>query len=635
MKKIIIKKIEVKNFKAIASQVIEVPPGGITISGHNGSGKSSILEAVVFCLGCNVESARVLNQTTKAPASASLTVEHPEGVDTYTRTLTPTLDASGKVTASTSTYVISGVPVKKGLYDSRIAGLFNTKDWHYLLRPELNALNKDARNILLEVSGAPSEAEFLGKNNPQLASVIGSTSFNDFESREKRIIQDLGRKVDSIPGRIEENAAMLQEVPESADEASVDARLEEIKAELAKVDSENTSCADQYNKVAGEAQSLRTEAQKLRTLAADKVAEANKEVEEAEQLVYEWNRTRTDLSRQLNQIRGEIGQVRQDQANKERQIAETAANIQAIANECREISARVPSADGQCSVCGVYCAQLQAKGIEAAIAANAQELDRTKQEGREAVALRDKMQTDLETINKKIDALMCQEHEIESLINALGEAPTVPQRAIIEATPESLHLAKQAQDLENTAEKLIKSNRLEVAQYPEELVKEFRTLNEKRTANTNAKKNNDRVNARIEELRTEESKLLIKQLQHKQLLAQLADFHRNYASTVTDSANKLFDGTPYSIKLFDANMSNERGVPVMQPMVKESNNLSTAENLVFWKLFAERVLSVKYDTSAPMLIDNTECLDSAEKLRSTHQVFAARVARQELAIENI
>jgi len=358
MKKIQIRKIEIRNFKTTASQIIDnIPDGGFVVAGHNGSGKSSILEAIMFCLGGNVEAQRVINQTTKAPASVSLTIEHPYGVDTYTRTLTPTLDASGKITASTSSYVISGTPKKKTEYDICVNQMFGTKDWMYMLRPEMNAFNKDARNILLSVAGAPSESEFLKQHNPALAQVIGTTSFSDFEAREKQVVQALGKKIDAIPGRIEENAAMLQEIPEMEDEAPIHARIAEIREVLKGVDQTNAERADQYNKVACDAQSLRNEAQKLRNMAAQKVADANKaankQIEEAEKICFEWRQTLNGFLREQDRIKAEMSEARQDQAMKEKQLADVNAEIQVIANQCREISARVPSADGQCSVCGV------------------------------------------------------------------------------------------------------------------------------------------------------------------------------------------------------------------------------------------------------------------------------------------
>lgn len=640
MKKVIFKRLEIKNFKATNSRIIEsIPDGGLVVTGHNGSGKSSILEAIVFALGGSIDAGKVLNQKTKAAVSVSLTIQHQDGTDTFTRVLTPTLNEAGKVTASTSSYTISGHPKKQTEYQTAVAQLFGTRDWMYLLRPELNAGNKDARNSLLAAAGAPSESEFLTQHNPALAQIIGTTSFSDFEAREKQAVQALGKKIDAIPGRIEENAAMLQEVPEMEDEAPIHQRIAEIRAIFKGVDQANAERADEYNKVACEAQALRNEAAQLRNKAAGIVAEANKaankQVDEAEKLVYEWDRCRADLSRQMDQIKAEMNQARHEQATKERQLAESVANIQAIANECREIGSRTPQADGNCTLCGKWCADLQAKGIEAAISANTQELDRTKQKGRNEVARRDQLQSEIEKINAKIDGLQAMEHEVESRFNALGEAPSVPLRKVVESTEESRNLELEADNLEKQAAEIIKNNRMEVTQRNPELMDELQQLNEKLTrgiAITQARKNNDKIQQRIEELHEEEKQLRLTQLKHQQNIAQLKEFYRNYAAEVTGMVNDLFAGTPYTIKLFDANMSNEKGVPVMQPMVNDSNNLSTAENLLFWIKFVERVLSVKFGIRAPFLVDNAECVSDETQFGSYHQKFIAAVGREELTI---
>lgn len=637
MIQITFKRLEIKNFKATSSRIIEsIPDGGIVISGHNGSGKSSILEAIVFALGGSIEAGKVLNQKTKSAASVSLTIQHQEGTDTFTRVLTPTLNEAGKVTASTSSYTISGHPKKQTEYQAAVAQLFGTRDWMYLLRPELNAANKDARNILLAVAGAPSESEFMAQHNPALAQKIGNTAFSDFEAREKQAVQALGKKIDAIPGRIEENAAMLQEAPEMEDEAPIHARIAEIRAIFKGVDQANAERADEYNNVLNEAREMQYQAAKLRTAAAEKVAEANKEankqVDEAEKLIYDWKRTRADLSRQMDQIKAEMNQARQDMAKSEERAQELYADAKVLAEKHKEISLRPIDSEklGHCEACNKWCSDLASCGVAGAEKQRAEVLERIIKAGKEAIALRG---IHLDRINeqaKKIDGLMSMEHEVESRYNALGEAPSVPLRKVVESTEESRTLEIEADKLEAKAAYIIKSNKLEVAQRPAELMEELQQLNEKLTrgvAAAQARKNNDKINTRIEELRQEESSLLVTQLQHKQHLAQLADFYRSYAAEVTGMVNQLYEGTQFTIKLFDANMSNEKGTPVMQPMVNDSNNLSTAENLLFWIRFVERVLSVKYDIRAPWLCDNAECVSDETQFGSYHQKFIAAVDR--------
>lgn len=641
MEQVDFRKLDIRNFKATTSVAYEIGPGGIMVAGYNGSGKSTIIEAILFALGASVEAGKVLNQATKAPATVSLTIEADGKASVYTRTLVPTTDATGKVTSSTSNYTIDDAPQKAGEYSTRVAQLFGCRDWQYLINPALLPGLKESRAYLLEVAGAPNEREFLSKSNPTLTEIIGATHFADFEKQEKSKVEAIGKKIAAIPARIEELSAMIENV-EEIDLTGISERIAEINAELKGIDKGNASKADEFNRVANEAREMQYQAAKLRAKAAEVVAgankQANKEIEESEKVYFEWRQTLNGCLREQDRIKAEMSEARQDQAMKERQLAESVANIQAIANECREISARVPSADGNCTLCGKWCAELQAKGLEAAIAANAQELDRTKAKGRATVAQRDKLQADLDAIAQKIDGLQSMEHEVEARINALGEAPKAPEREVITETPESLALIAQAAEMEEKAAAIIQGNRLDVTSHPAELVEELAALNEKLTRGTaiaQTRKNNDKIGARIEEIREEERQLIITQLKHKQHLAQLKEFYRNYAESVTAMVNGIFEGTGYEIRLFAANMGNDMGTPVMNPMKSGSANLSTAENLIFWKLFAERVMSAKFGVIAPLLIDNAEAVDSVDKLRSAHQIIATRVARHELTIENI
>lgn len=641
MRRVNFKNLEIRNFKATTSAAYEFGPGGIIATGFNGSGKSTVIESILFALGASVEAGKVLNQTTKAPAAVSLTIESDGETSVYTRTLTPTTDAAGKVISSTSTYAVDDTPLKAGGYATRIAELFGTKDWQYLLNPALLPGLKESRAYLLEVAGAPAEREYLSESNPTLADIIGATHFADFEKQEKAKVEAIGKKIAAIPARIEELSAMIEPV-EEIDLTGVSERIEAINTELKGIDQGNESKKHEFNRVLNEAKEMQCQAAKLRAKAAEVVAGANKqgnkEIEESEKICFEWRQTLNGFLREQDRIKAEMSEARQDQAMKERQLAESVANIQAIANECREISARVPSADGNCTLCGKWCAELQAKGLEAAIAANAHELDRTKAKGRATVAQRDKLQADLDAIAQKIDGLQSMEHEVESRINALGEAPKAPERKVITETPESLALIAQAAKMEEKAAAIIQGNRLDVTQHPAELVEELANLNAKLTRGTaiaQTQKSNDKIAARIEEIREEERQLIITQLRHKQHLAQLKDFYRNYAESVTAMVNGIFAETGYEIRLFEQNMGNDKGTPVMSPMKAGSANLSTAENLIFWKLFAERVMSAKFGVIAPLLIDNAEGIDSTEKLKSNHQVIAARVERHELTIENI
>lgn len=197
---------------------------------------------------------------------------------------------------------------------------------------------------------------------------------------------------------------------------------------------------------------------------------------------------------------------------------------------------------------------------------------------------------------------------------------------------------KQADELETKASEIIKGNTLTLQHKPTELVDEMTQLNEKlfrAKSVATAQAQNEKIEDRIKQLQDEQQQLTISQLQHQKNIALLKDFYKSYADSVTAQANAVFANTGFEVRLYEINMGNDKGNPVFQAMKDGSTNLSTAESAIFWKLFVERVLSVHFGVNAPILIDNTEAIDSTEKLKSEHQVIAARVARCELTIENI
>ena len=641
MKRIYIKSIELQNFKATNNRVIELPHSGVSFHGHNGSGKSSIIEAIQYCAGVSYDAERIINQQTKTNASVKLVLSVTESGKkseiTLQRTLIPTLNERKKITSSSSEYRINDEIVKASAYSTFINQLFNTNEWRALLNPAQVPFLKNARSYLLSVCGAPTEKQYMDEHFPELTKMV-DTDFDTWEKRESEAIKQLGKRINEMPGKISELSALLTPV-ESIDTTGIHERLEEIRITLKNIDAENATRSDAYNRIACEAHELRNQAQKLRNEAAREVADANvtanQQVTEAENLCFEWNKTLNDLRRQADQIKAEMNQLRHEQADKERQLAESVANIQAIANDCREIGSRVPQADGNCTLCGKWCADLQAKGIEAAISANTQELDRTKQKGRNEVARRDQLQADIEAINKKIDGLHAMEHEVEARISALGEAPRAPERKVITETPESVALNKKADELEAKAAQIIKGNTLTLAHKPTELVDEMTQLNEKlfrakSVATTDAQ--NEKIETRIKELQDEQQQLTISQLQHQKNVAMLKDFYKSYADSVTAHANAVFAKTGYEIRLFDSNMSNDKGTPVMQAMKDGSTNLSTAESLIFNIRFIERVLHKYFKVNCPTLIDNAECVSDWSKLVGKSQPIIATVEKCPLTI---
>ena len=60
IKKIIIKSVALKNFKNHNSLAVDLPPAGIVASGFNGSGKSSILQGIMWVLGMTIPAEQIL-----------------------------------------------------------------------------------------------------------------------------------------------------------------------------------------------------------------------------------------------------------------------------------------------------------------------------------------------------------------------------------------------------------------------------------------------------------------------------------------------------------------------------------------------------------------------------------------------
>ena len=628
MKRIYIKSIESQNFKALNSRTIEMPPGGIVVAGWNGSGKSSILQSVEFCLGVNFDAERIINQATKAPASVSMVLDVDGQEISLKRVLTPKVDAVGKIISSSSAFYINGDPIKAGEFSTYVNRLFGTSEFRALINPAITPNMKSARTYTLQIAGAPTEKQYMDEHFPELAKMI-DTDYDTWLNKQAQAVQSIGAQIKQAPGKISELSALIVEVQE-IDTTAAKARLSEIQKQLAEIESENQSAENQYNAIKGRASELRAQANTLRSKAGEIVADANRkanaEVYEAMERAQKWEHEGKALQTKIDQKKSEIAAVQNQLSGIASELVKVNDNINATAEKVRSLMSQEVIADGFCIACSINCQALQEKGQSAAEKKHQEAIDAAKSSGRTQVCTRNQLTEQNAGLSQKLEALTGELETLQTEMTNRRQRPEVPTVEAIKDTPESIMMMKEADILDRQAAEMLQQGTPGKQSASAELLQETQRLNDiisqAGVATTQAKQNT-RLESRIKELQEEQQALTLQQLQHQKNIAMLKDFYKSYAEHCTNAINEIFQGSGYEVRLWEENMKDSKGSITFQPMKGGSTNLSTGESMVFYYLFIQRVLAPVFGVESFILVDYGECITDETKLGSKHQKIVA------------
>lgn len=364
-KKAIIKRLSLVNFKGLRNVVIDFNDTVTTISGRNGTGKTTIMDAFTWLLWGKDSEGNVDSKfgikTNDAEGNFIPDLEHEvtgtlEIIDTETGSVetvelrrvlveewkTEKGKTERKLKGHHTDYFYNGVPLKtKGEYDERINEIIPEAVFKMITNPYyfLSLHWTAQREMLLQIAGGVSY-EDIAKGDTAFAALIERLSGKTVEDYKREISaqkEKITKELEKIPTRIDE---ITRATPLTPDYAALNTEKEQLTKELNDIDEAAASAAE-ANRIAYEA------AAKVQTAINDKRSSQHalvfKAKETARNEAFKKNETYNNADRKLQQVindeRSEASRYRSEYdrlTNEKKRTQSTIEGYKQMQNELRE-----------------------------------------------------------------------------------------------------------------------------------------------------------------------------------------------------------------------------------------------------------------------------------------------------------
>lgn len=456
-RQVTLKRLTLVNFKGLRNVAVEFGDGVTTISGRNGTGKTTIADSFAWLLwGKDSEGnsdSKFGIKTNDAEGNFIPDLEHEvtglfDVVDTETGEAssvelrrvyveewkTPKGSTERTLSGHHTDYFFNGVPLKKAEYDAKVAAIIPEDLFKVITDPYyfLTLHWKAQREYLLTMAGKINDAD-VAATREEFAALLHRVTGKTMEEYKKEISVRRGRieaQLDKIPTRKDE---ATRNTPVAPDYAALESEKAQIQEDLANIDAAAASEAE-ANRVAYEqAAKIQAEINTKRDAQAKALQDAK---ETARAAAYETNRVADEAARDLAQIQRDeesenkyysreksvitasIATAKRRKEDYEAQVADLRKRWEAVNNEQFQEQQAPTAGPLICPVFGHQCADPGAANRHQCDAAAAVESFRKNQETARAAfianqtARLDKMDAEGQELNRLIAA---QDAEIKRL----------------------------------------------------------------------------------------------------------------------------------------------------------------------------------------------------------------------------
>ncbi|WP_026297620.1 AAA family ATPase [Paenibacillus daejeonensis] len=266
MRKIILERLTLRNFKGFRELVITTGASDLDVYGDNATGKTTIFDAFTWLLfgkdsANRTEQSFEIKELDESGNVRQHKLEHEvEGLlsidgrqKTFRRVYAEKwVKKRGSIKATydghETTYHLDGVPVKKGEYEAQVTAIIPEERFKLITSPTYfnEALKKDdRRRILMEICGEIPDAEILHskKELRPLEKILQERSVEDHKKIVTAALKRINGEIGDIPIRISEVQRSMPDVSELSEEllqediASLRGQVTERQLELMAVQS--------------------------------------------------------------------------------------------------------------------------------------------------------------------------------------------------------------------------------------------------------------------------------------------------------------------------------------------------------------------------------------------------------------
>ena len=623
MKQIVLDRIEIRNFKGI--EKLDINLGHRTeIYGRNGLGKTSILDAFLWCL-FGKDSTGASNFSVK-PIGSDGKVKPYHDVDVMCKLRIDNVDLSlrrrwvekrskrdGSLKGNTGEYFVNEASVSNSEYTLEVSRI--CEENLFMLITSTGALNRmndaDRRKILAGMSSIPSDID-ISVEFPHIYDALQSGKTIESYKEEIKGKKALTRiELDQYPIRLRENADSRPALPDDIDQ--YDQRIKEREDQLKKIDEQIGSEDPQEAKKA-----------QLR----DEIASLEKDIRDIENTCRETlARNLEDHKRQLDEIEIKLANAqallnRSEELvkNYETTLIEHDASLKKIQQEWTEINQSKidPLVVSVCPTCGKPFSQseIEMKTNEIIRSFNCSKLQKLEEIDKRGAAevefikkfkeYKQKAQQDLEVSAQNVSKLLEEKKAIAS-----KQQPTLS--LVLSANREYQKLRQDAE---------LKNQALLVASTPSDL--EIGRFVERERVETDLKRMKaelwkvseiQRLDERKAELEKKQMQAATNMAELECIEAEILAFSMKKTGMIEESISSKFRFVKF--KMFEYNLTNDgvREVCICTVDGVPYRDLNTAMQYNA-DIDIINALSNHYKVIAPIFIDRAESVNQIEETKS-------------------
>lgn len=441
MKKVIIKKLSLLNFKGIRELEINFNESVTSISGRNGSGKTTVFDAFTWLMfGKDSEDRKAFNIKTldasgkaieKIPHEVTAIIEvNGEAVTLCRRFKEKWVRKRGSVkdefTGHEEERLYNDVPMSVKDWTEKINAICTEETFKFITNPNYFPMQKaDAqRTMLMRMAGDVSDEE-IAFGNDDFQALLGQLTGKTMEEYKREIAakkRTIKAEIETIPARIEECKRMM---PESENWQELEAELEGRQKLLAKVEGQISDKATAFTDASNERM------KKSKRVGELKGARMDLEFKIKNQVQADYNGRRNKqlaLQRQVQNDELELSNNETMLKGYEGEMTRLKENREALLKEWREINARQLVFDENAFVCPTCGRQLEIDDIE-------------RKQGEMTAKFNARKAAELEENNRKGKANKERMNEVEALISGCKAKIAELQERIKKAKENELYAA--------------------------------------------------------------------------------------------------------------------------------------------------------------------------------------------------
>ena len=353
MKKIIIKKINLVNFKGIRNLTVDFDEQITTICGRNGSGKTSIFDAFTWLLfGKDSQDRKSFNiKTLDAQGVAIPRIPHEVSatilVDGEEISLRRRYNEKWQKKRGSATEEFTGheeerlyndVPMSVKEWNEKIAEICSEQVFKFITNPLYFSAQKSdmQRSMLFRMAGEISDEE-IAAGNEEFTALLAQLTNKTMEEYKREISAKKRRikaEIDGIPERIDERK---RDMPEVENWLAIDAELKAAQTELSEVEKSITDKAQAYTTASNERLNLSKQLSELK----EKMLNREFAIKQAVNAEYnEQSSTQQQLFRDESAALSELNRVNSELARYQFDLNSMQEKRNKLIAEWREINAR-------------------------------------------------------------------------------------------------------------------------------------------------------------------------------------------------------------------------------------------------------------------------------------------------------